>query len=53
MVPPSSADPKTGRNLLAIIRVIAMIAQIVYKITLNERAPAFTTNPVSGFYKCT
>ena len=53
LCPPSSEDPKQGKNLLANMSPIPKIAHIVYKMTLNERAPAFTTKPTSGFYEHT
>ena len=46
--PPNSAWPNKGRNLLARMRQMAVMAQMVYRVTLNPREPASTTKPFSG-----
>ena len=42
--PPSSAFPKKGTNLLTMSRVMPRMAQMVYRVTENERVPEFTLN---------
>ena len=45
-VPPSSAFPKNERDLLSMSRMMARMAQTVYRVTLKPRLPEGTVKGV-------